>query len=283
MNTEQKNEIKQLLIAFIEKHGSQNKAAKSINVSAATISQIINDNWESISPEMWRTIGSKVGFINNEWIYVETKNFQTIKAILQYSQNESNVIAFVSEAGSGKSAACKSYVSSTKNAFRICCDDFWNKKFFLESLLQELGRDNSGLNVPEMMSEVVKTLKAMDHPLIILDEADKLTDSVLYFFITLYNKLEDHCGIVICATDHLEKRIKRGLKLNKKGYKEIFSRVARKFIPIGSVLQSDVIQICLANGISDSKQHREIFIDSEGDLRRVKQKIKAIKKQRSLN
>ena len=43
----------------------------------------------------------------------------------------------------------------------------------------------------------------------VLDEADKLSDQVLYFFISLYNKLEDRVGIILCATDYLEKRIKK--------------------------------------------------------------------------
>ena len=28
----------------------------------------------------------------------------------------------------------------------------------------------------------------------------------MFFFITFYNKLEDYCGIVLMATDYLEKK-----------------------------------------------------------------------------
>jgi hypothetical protein len=119
----------------------------------------------------------------------------------------------------------------------------------------------------------------MESPLLILDEADKLSDQVLYFFITLYNQLEDHCGIVLIATDHLQKRINRGLKLNRKGYKEIYSRIGRKFVELHGVGSTDVAQICMANGINDTKQIKEIYNDCEGDLRRVKRKIHAFKIQ----
>lgn len=91
-----------------------------------------------------------------------------------------------------------------------------------------------------MMAEAVRTLKIQDRPLLILDEADKLSDSVLYFFITLYNHLEDECGIVLCATNHLEKRIVRGIKLNRKGYSEIWSRLGRKCVPLKGVSAADV-------------------------------------------
>jgi hypothetical protein len=101
----------------------------------------------------------------------------------------------------------------------------------------------------------------------------------MYFFITLYNQLEDRCGIVLCATDHLSKRVKRGLTLNRRGYKEIYSRVGRKFIELEGVGITDVTQICMANGIKNPALIKDIYNDSENDLRRVKRKIHAVRMQ----
>jgi len=148
---------------------------------------------------------------------------------------------------------------------------------FLSELLAAMGRDATGLNVSELMHEVVRQLKMQDRPVLIIDEADKLSDQVLYFFITLYNELEDRCGIVLIATDHLAKRIRRGLKLNKKGYKEIYSRIARRFIELQGLGSVDITMICQANGVTDRKQIKEVIDDAEGDLRRVKRKIHALK------
>lgn len=146
----------------------------------------------------------------------------------------------------------------------------------MQELLSAMGRDYSGYTVGEMMGEIVGKLKVLDKPIIVMDEADKLSDNVLYFFISLYNKLEGHCGIMLCATDHLEKRIKRGLKLNKKGYKEIYSRIGRRFIQLQGVGARDIAQVCIANGITDNKQIKEVVEDSEYDLRRVRRKVHAI-------
>ena len=126
------------------------------------------------------------------------------------------------------------------------------------------------------MQEAVRHLKMQDRPLIILDEADKLNDNVLYFFITLYNQLEDECGILLCATSHLEKKLKRGVKLAKKGYAEIWSRLGRKCVALKGVTAADIAKICETNGISASKDIAEVIADSESDLRRVKRKIHAI-------
>ena len=81
----------------------------------------------------------------------------------------------------------------------------------------------------------------------------------------------------MCATDQLKKRIMRGLKLNKKGYKEIFSRIGRKFIELKGVGHTDITAVCIANGITDRGQIRDIIDDCGYDLRRVKRKVHAIK------
>ena len=140
-----------------------------------------------------------------------------------------------------------------------------------------MGHDHSGLTVAMMMEQVIERLHAMDKPLIIMDEADKLSDQVLYFFITIYNDLEDHCGILMCATNHLEKRIRKGLNINKKGYNEIYSRIGRKFITLNGVSSSDVYQLCIANGIEDKSLIKDIYKDSQYDFRRVKRRIVAAK------
>lgn len=273
----QKTQIVERLKDYVERIGSQNKAANSLKVSTATVSQILNSNWELLSDEMWRAIAAHIGYSAIEWTTVETRDFKTMNRLLKDAQDNSNVFAVIGEAGTGKTFAIRSYSEGNKRVYSLQCAEYWNRKVFLQELLGAMGRDYSGFNVAEMMYEVVRGLKVQDRPLIILDEADKLTDQVLYFFITLYNQLEDHCGIVLCATDHLSKRIRRGLKLNRKGYKEIYSRIARRFIELHGSGPSDVTAICMANGITDRNQIRQVLEDSEGDLRRLRRKIHALK------
>ena len=279
MNKEEKTGIQTQLKEYISRYESQNKAANSLKgVSAATLSQISNNNWELITDEMWRKLAAQIGYETEVWNIVETRDFKALQFFMTDAKENSNVFAIVGEAGSGKSASLKLFCVANKKSFLLSCNEYWNRKFFLAELLTVMGRDYSGLTVAEMMQEAVRILKTQEKPLLILDEADKLSDQVLYFFITLYNQLEDKCGIILCATDHLEKRIKRGLKLNKKGYKEIYSRLGRKFLELKGVGSTDVEQICRANGINEPKEIKAIFDDCEFDLRRVKRKIHALKK-----
>ena len=278
-----KQQIKEKLQEYIALKGSQNKAAHSLkDVSPALVSQILNNNWDLIADRMWKNVGSQVGFNEKEhWAIIETTDFKMISHILKDAQQNSNVFAMIGSAGSGKSKTLETYVVENENAFLISCNEYWNRKYFLAELLRVMGRDFSGLTVAEMMYEAVKQLKIKNAPLIMLDEADKLTDQVLYFFITLYNQLEDQCGIVLIATDHLQKRLQKGIKLNKKGYNEIYSRIGRKCIELKGVSYTDIVGICTANDITDKNEIKEIWNDCESDLRRVKRKIHALKQKKN--
>ena len=279
-----KQQIANALSTYCDRYASQNKAANSLkNVSAATISQMLNGNWDLIKDEMWRNVAAQIGYKDDKWEAVETGNYTRMITLLSDVKEHSLVMGICGDAGSGKTFACKQYAASTKGVYLLCCNEYWNRKLFLTTLLTALGRDYTGFTVGEMMEEAVHSLKSQDCPLIILDEADKLSDQVLYFFITLYNQLEDECGIVLCATSHLEKRILRGIKLNKKGYNEIWSRLGRKCVQLKGVSAADVAAICSVNGITDNKAVEAVIADCESDLRRVKRRIHAENRKRSLN
>ena len=155
----------------------------------------------------------------------------------------------------------------------LSCNEYWDKRWFLRELLAKMGKDHAGLTLPEMMFKTTQLLKSIENPIIIMDEADKLADNVLLFFITLYNELENHCGIVLMATHFLEKRIKRGAAMEKKGYREIYSRLGLRFIELETTSYSDVEKVCKANGIEDSATIRTISKDCDGDIRRVRRLI----------
>lgn len=286
MENSEKEAIREQLEVFVAQKGSANKAAAIIGVSAGTISQIRNNNWGLIRDEMWRSVAAAIRQSSGEsnaiksWNIVETNIFKKLTTVFADAQDESLVMAVCAEAGSGKSVAAKCYAEQNQNVFVISCSEYWNRKIFLQELLRSLGHNADGDTVGEMVNQVVWVLKRSENPLVIVDEADKLSDQVLYFFITLYNKLEDHCGIVLMATDYLKKKIVRGIRLNKKGYKEIFSRIGHRFVELDKPTSEDVKEVCRANGISEAKEINGIVSDSDSDLRRVRRKVFSLKKMK---
>jgi len=274
MTHQDKIQTVEALEKFIVQKGSQNQVAAGMaGVSPATLSQMRNHKWDLIADDMWRKVAKYVGVSSNGWNYAETRNSKELLEFFNDSQQFSLVLAITGKAGAGKSETAKKYEAENKNAFLLSCNEYWDKRWFLRELLGKMGKDHAGLTLPEMMHKAVLLLKSLENPIIILDEADKLADNVLLFFITLYNALENHCGIVLMATHFLEKRIRRGVATEKKGYREIYSRVGLRFIELENTSYSDVEKICTANGIDDTAIIRTISKDCDGDVRRVRRLI----------
>ncbi len=274
MTQTQKQEVRALLITYRDRYDSQAQAFRTIQgASEASLINIVKEKWSGISNELWRTVASQVGYsVKGQWQTVETKSYKVLTRLLQDAKDYSNVFAITAPAGSGKTQASKAFKRQNQNVFHIVCAEYFNRRSFLMKLLKQMGKDHSG-SVNEMMDEVVEAMLELDSPIIIMDEADKLNDTVLYFFITLYNQLQGQCAMVLLATDYLSKRLMKGRRTKRKGYEEIFSRLGRKFIPLPENDRNDVTAICRENGIEDQETIMTIFNDCEGDLRRVERLV----------
>ena len=273
---DEKKQISEQLRAYCDQKGSQNKAAASLNgVSSATVSKVLAGNWDTIADDMWRSIAGQIGAGKTAegWQLVPTRAYKAMMFTLESSQRDALVVGVIGEAGSGKTEAIKTYTAGGRNVYHLVCSEYWNRRTFMAKVLQTMGATYSGNTVADMMDTIVDTLKRKESPLIVLDEADKLSDQVLYFFISLYNQLEGHCGIIMTATRYLKARIEKGLRLNRKGYAEIYSRIGRKFVELPLLNSEDVAAVCVANGITEPKTINGIVDEADGDLRRVKRSV----------
>ena len=281
ITNEEKEMIRVRLGEYCEMKGSQKRAATSlVGVSPATVTQIVTGKWELINEKMWRSIAAQIGVKQTRWNIVETRNYRALSDIFADAQENALVLAVCGEAGTGKSLTAAHYGAENPNVYVLACSEYWNRKTFLRELLRVMGKNPAGDTVGDMVDDVGMALKRRENPLIILDEADKLSDQVMFFFITFYNKLEDYCGIVLMATDYLEKKVRRGLRLNKKGYKEIYSRIGRRFVAMPGLSETDISDVCRANGVEGLREIETVKKDCEGDLRRVKRKCHAFNRMR---
>ena len=87
------------------------------------------------------------------------------------------------------------------------------------------------------------------------------------------------------STDYIIKRIENGLRWQRPGYKEFYSRIGRKYFELDDTTPHDVYAICVANGLTDEKDINEVIAESnscEYDLRRVKKSIHRIKRIKAI-
>jgi type II secretory pathway predicted ATPase ExeA len=247
-----------------ERLGSYGQVATKADVSTATISQMRNNNWELIKDEMWLKVGKALGYNDSEWQIAETINYRKVTKICNDAKNYNLFMIITDKAGIGKSAPLKSYSQSNidNGVFYIRCRE-WAKREFLTELCTMLGIDlgKSYMHVDKLGMKVVEFFRKRKgiKPLLIVDEADKLKDSALRWFIHLFNETEDEMSLIIAGTPHLEHRITRGVKLKKLGFDELESRFGRAYINLIGATLDCTKKICTANGITDAQVQKRIF------------------------
>lgn len=285
LTNDDKMVIKTKLDAYVKRYGSQSKAANSLKgVSLGTINAILNENFENISDSMFRKILSQIESQKMDgWQFCSTAAYQDVCTFLEDAQRYQNVSWIVGSAGIGKTTAANLYAQGHSNVFLLPCSEDMHKSDFVSELAMKIGIRTDGLTVREKLTAITSELVKMDRPLLIFDEADKLRDSVMYYYISLYNALEDKCGMVFLSTPYIKRRMERGLRLDKKGYDELHSRFCRKFIDISPVTDYEVIALCQHNGLKDEKDIQAVLKDTKlanFDLRRVK---KAVHRQKRIS
>lgn len=278
LTNEQKNEIREMLQAYVGRYPSQNKAANSLTgISAGTVSTILNGRYESISDEMFVKLRAQISGQRAEgWQLCRTRMYQELSELFSDAQQFQNVAWAIAPAGSGKTTTARDYASQHENVFVIPCSEDMHRIDFIREMSRALGIGISDRSMHELLERITRHLLTLDRPLLIFDEGDKLSDTVFYYFITIYNRLENYCGIVFISTRYIKRRMEIGLAYNKKGYDEIHSRICRKFIELTPASSYEVAAIVRANGITDDRTVNVVVKDAAGcefDLRRVRREV----------
>lgn len=277
LTTEMKEQVRSALIAYRSNYPTLNRAAESLQgVSSATVSQLCNGKYELISDEMFIRIASQIGFAFDSWTLHEGKTFKEITFTLSDAQAYKNVTWIVGDAGCGKTTAAIEYRRTHRNVFYILCSEDMRRSDFVREIAKQVGAPTDTTNLRDMLENAISMISFLGNPLLIFDEGDKLTDSVFNYFISIYNRLEGHSGIVFLSTDYIKRRMEAGLRYNKKGYKEINSRIGRRFFDVSPTEENDIYAICQANNLTDRADIEEVLKDakrSDNDLRRVKRCI----------
>lgn len=285
LTIEQKDAIQRSLQDYIASYGSQNKAANSLEVAAATLSAIKKGDYSKISDEMWLNIATKIGGSSEDKnVIVETSVTRDLSFCMNENRANRDFIWAISPAGSGKTVVSK-IARQQSNTFYILCDEDMKKKEFALEFARSAGlRVDTSKNARSIILEVVAHLRERKGVLIIFDEADKVSDAIFNYFITIFNYFEDmsgeqSVGTQFISTDAIVTRMERGLRYKKRGYQEMWSRLGSKFYEVDKNTPNDVEAICRAKFITSKRDIDAVIKEADRtnyDLRRVDRKIKAI-------
>jgi hypothetical protein len=254
------------------------------NVGTTTLRNLLNPDFPNISDEMWRNVRAQIGGNSkSDWVYVNTTVVEDLRFVMREMQEEQGFTWAISPGGSGKTVSATMFSKESKNVFHMECDADMSKSDFAIELARAVGmRVNTQRQARRIIMQVCEYLAELENPLLIFDEGDKLRESLFVYFITIYNQLHDVAGILFLSTNYICKRMETGLRLNKPGYQELWSRLGRRFYEVEGNNTNDVLHICMENDLSGERDLQEVKNDAvkaDLDLRRVQKKVIATRKK----
>ena len=253
MTNEQKKQVREALIRYASNFDTQTQAAESLQgISASTISQVRNNNWELLSERLWHHIARQVGFYCGEWQPADTSAYLLLRILFSDAQHYAMAYGIAIGTGLGKTFTAGHYTRENENTFYLACNEEFNRKSFISALLNSAGMEAKG-TVPDMMKQFADHVGGKEEPLLIIDDAHKLKDRVLHLVVLLANSLAGKAGVIIMGDGELRMRIINGVRLKKVGYDDIYKSIGRRFITLASLGPKDVELVCRANGLYDEE------------------------------
>ena len=181
-------QVQNAIIEQIEIIGSQNQVAKQLGISGAQVVNIRTGIFERVSKEMLNKIAAALGISHDGCQTAETLNYKRIMNICEHAKENSVSRAISFAPGTGKTHTLRLFSRQNRDVFYVECEEYFTKRVFLQEICTAMGIKHAGYGIPEMVTLVIKFLNAKNHPLLIIDEADKLKNHILNLYKTFYNK-----------------------------------------------------------------------------------------------
>lgn len=254
-NLPEKAEIKKAVNDYCKERGlSKSGFAFKCGISEATISALMKEKWDTLSNEMYLRIWNFMNCDKFDYLYT-TVDFTSAINACDKARKYKFMVGITADTGMGKTTALRTYARQ-KNVFYVSYDKTMNASQFFVALLRELTIPfTSTLN--DMMNYAAEELNRLHSPLIIIDEAGKLTHSMILYLQVLRDRTCGNCGIVLAGMPYFKSNLQKNAAREKEGYAEFMRRINIWHDFIG--LQSkEIEEICCMHGIKDKDKIREL-------------------------
>jgi len=239
-----------------QKKVSKNKLANKLGVSAAVLTFIDQGLQDSLSEEMLLKIINALKPAS-EFNIIGTSNYNTIQAICEQSQSKSQLNAIIGYTGAGKSTALYDYYSSGQNVYYLECKNSMNRKQFLHALLAEMGVTYMG-SVYDMVKQIIDQLNSQQKPLVIIDEAGKVSTNVLLDLHDIRNATIYNSGIILAGCEYFQRNMLKAVDKEKTGYPEFHSRIMNWNV-LNKPTKAEITAICTSNGVTNEETIKEFY------------------------
>jgi DNA transposition AAA+ family ATPase len=237
------------------KNLSQNDLAAKSGISGATINKVLNRKWDDISNIMWRKLWNVVSNGKNSML-IHTRDHEVMKQALKICREKKFMIGITGDTGTGKTTSLK-LLNRQRNTYYVTYEKSMKAKQFFAAILKELGVLFEG-NIHEMVSRIAEELNVKPNPVLIIDEAGKITHLSMLYLHVLRDKTIDNCGILLAGMPYFKSNLEKNSSKQKEGYAE-FKRRVNIWHELKGLRREEVKFICNANGIKDEEDVKGFY------------------------
>ncbi len=242
---------------ILDKGISKTKLAKDIGISGSTLSNLEAERFELVSEEMILIISNYLNRLKPEWNLIITTNFQALHKICNDAKRNSKMVGVIGYTGAGKTTALNEYYRTKKNVFLVTCKKSMKPRQFFEKLLKQLGVNYTG-SIYDMIEKTSELLNSKNNPLLIIDEAGKLSPALLLYLHDLRDNTINSSGIVLAGVDYFKNNLIKAVTKQKEGMPELFSRIVTWY-ELRAINRAEITAICKANGLEDEAVITELL------------------------
>lgn len=253
------------------KLGSMSAVARKCGISPASLSTILSGTYGADENAMLQKLAHALDYKESNWTIVRSiHNYRTLATVFSDAKTESMWFCVSNPAGSSKTCTFEDIFNlDHSGSYTFIQAEEWSARQFLIKLVKKTmgekaldGRYKTIAQLTDMLAGYFNE-KSLERPVLVIDEADKLRPAALRQLIPLFNRTEDRLGLILSGTENLEKEIRAGVRLHKKGYDELESRFGRTYITLRGASQKEVYEICSANGLQEEEAQARIWGELE--------------------
>ena len=208
--------------------------AQQIGLNAAVYSRMKNGEIDKIASDSWWLKQGRelnVSIAGKPLKVAETAVYKEIRDNLNFCKQYSKSMILVDDCGIGKTFCAKHILKSIPNSFYVDCSQAKTKMTFVRALAKKVGLGSNGKYV-DIKANLIDYLNLLPSPLVVIDEAGDLDYTAFLDLKELWNGTENQCGWYMMGAEGLRNKINLGIKRNKVGYREIFSRFSDEYISL---------------------------------------------------
>lgn len=250
-----KKALKLYIENLINRGSSPAELARRCGVSDTAMSQFRSGKYGANDDNLAAKIASGLYFYENQRNVVPSvTSYMQVKTVFVAAKNKSKWICISSRSGSGKTQSLIDLYNlySDRGVIYIKCRK-WSSRKFLTRLAQAMGKEvKAYMDNDDLLDLCVRHINSISgcKPILLIDDAGKLTHSAMCTLIPLYDDTLGRMGCLVAGTETLERNIKRYVG-RIEGYDEIDGRFGRNYIDLFGATKKDVINICLANDVDE--------------------------------